>query len=58
MFFFARGDWEFVPSEVIEGPRVPWETSIPLADAQKDPPLLSEEEVDRINTILAFTQKK
>jgi hypothetical protein len=26
-FFFALGDWEFAPSEVTEGPRVPQETS-------------------------------
>lgn len=57
MFFFAKGGWEFAPSEVVEGLRIPLETSIPLVDVMKYAPQLSEEEVDWINTILAYARK-
>jgi hypothetical protein len=51
-FFFAMRQWEFAPYETVEGPRVPQERSLLALDAHKEP-LLSKEEIVRVNKVLA-----
>jgi hypothetical protein len=43
-YFFATGQWEFHPTEVAKGPRVPQETCTPSTSASKEP-ILSKEEM-------------
>lgn len=55
-YFFAIGQWEFHPTEAVEGPRVPRETCASVVNASKEPWLI-EGELLRINNILNWAQK-
>jgi hypothetical protein len=52
-YFFASGQWEFHPTKVAEGLRVPWKTCAPVANGSKEPWLI-EEELKRVNDVLTW----
>jgi hypothetical protein len=52
-YFFATGKWEFHPTKVVEGLRVPRVTWTPSTSASKEPILL-EEEMSHVNKLLVW----
>ena len=50
-YFFATCQWEFYPTEIVEGLRVPRETCAPAVNASKEP-RLSKKELKRVNDVL------
>jgi hypothetical protein len=55
-YFFATGQWEFHPIDVVEGLRVPLETCTPSTSASKEP-ILSEEKMSHVNKLLVWAQQ-
>ena len=55
-YFFARGEWEFLPSEAIRDPIIPWETFLPSITGQEEP-VLDRKEESRVNQLLAYAQE-